>query len=158
MKANVIEDAKVLIPNKDHKNFTETEEVIEKGTVLEGKETFINGLRRGQPFTYKLFVTKNGKFIYLNKVECMKNTVEVLMNADGKQEVKINTESPKSDDKKTLYMVVGATMGAAVGLGIIAISKRKYSNYQKAAIIGAGIITGACSQAVMYKLCIKNKK
>jgi hypothetical protein len=78
MKATVNKDSKCLIANSDHKNFTETNEVIEEGSILNGDIKNVEGLRRGEPFTYRLFITKEGKILYLNNVTPMK-TVEVTM-------------------------------------------------------------------------------
>ena len=47
-KVTVLSDCKVLVPNKEHKNFTETKEVIKKGKVLNGRFVNIDGKRRGQ--------------------------------------------------------------------------------------------------------------
>ena len=69
MKATVNKDSKCLIANSDHKNFTETNEVIEEGSVLNGDIKNVEGLRRGEPFTYRLFITKEGKILYGNIFE-----------------------------------------------------------------------------------------
>ena len=57
IKAQVIEDAKILIPNTEHKNFTDSGEIIEEGTFVSGQVKNIEGLRRGKPFIYRLFLT-----------------------------------------------------------------------------------------------------
>ena len=64
-----IEDAPILIPNKEHSNFTQSNAVIDKGTLIEGNELFINGKRRGEDFTYKLFRTKDNNLIHLKKIQ-----------------------------------------------------------------------------------------
>lgn len=84
MKALVKEDAKVLVPNKEHKNFTETNEEIPKGEIIYGEFKSITGMRRGKPFPYRVFITENGQIIYSNKVEEMKAT-EVTLGADASQ-------------------------------------------------------------------------
>jgi hypothetical protein len=84
MQVSTIADANILKPNRDHKNFVETGEVIPSGTLLEGNEKYISGLRRGEAFTYKLFITNDKKIIYLNKVKPMAN-IEVSLGADGQQ-------------------------------------------------------------------------
>jgi len=53
-KVRVLDSCKVLIPNEEHKNFTESTEQIEKDELLTGKYVNIEGLRRGKPFTYRL--------------------------------------------------------------------------------------------------------
>ena len=67
MTAEVIEDAPVLVPNKEHANFTRTEIVIPAGTKIEGEVKIIKGKRRGEPFTYRLFCTNDNQYIYLKK-------------------------------------------------------------------------------------------
>jgi hypothetical protein len=84
MKALVIADAKVLVPNKEHKNFTETNEEISKGEIIFGEFKNIEGLRRGKPFNYRVFITDNGNIVYSNKVKEMKAT-EVTLGADASQ-------------------------------------------------------------------------
>ena len=56
-----IEDAPVLIPNEDHQNFTQGKDVIKKNTQVSGDVQIVSGLRRGEPFTYRLFLTSNNK-------------------------------------------------------------------------------------------------
>lgn len=82
MQVRTIADAPILKPNRDHKNFVETGETIPNGTLLEGNERYISGLRRGESFVYKVFITKDNQIIYLNKIQPMAN-VEVLLGADG---------------------------------------------------------------------------
>jgi hypothetical protein len=82
MEAVVKENAKVLVPNKEHKNFTETNEELTKGTIVKGEFKSIKGLRRGEPFSYRVFITDNGEIIYSNKAKEMKAT-EVTLGADG---------------------------------------------------------------------------
>jgi hypothetical protein len=70
-KVVVIEDAKILIPNKDHFNFTESSRVIKANTILQGDAKYIRGKRRGEDFLYRLFATSDNKIIYLNKVSLL---------------------------------------------------------------------------------------
>jgi hypothetical protein len=51
MRATVIENAAILIPNTDHKNFTDSGTIIEQGTVIDGQPKLIQGLRKGKAFT-----------------------------------------------------------------------------------------------------------
>ena len=46
MKVEIIEDANVLIPNKEHENFTEGKEVLKRGTIINGEAKLIKGKRR----------------------------------------------------------------------------------------------------------------
>jgi len=77
MRATIIEDATTLIPNKDHRNFTETGVLIPKGTEVEGEIKNISGLRRGKPFVYRLFLTNKKQFIFLNKIKPNMEATEV---------------------------------------------------------------------------------
>ena len=56
MEVTVIRDSKYLIPNAQHQNFTESNDVVGEGVLLKGNFANIEGLRRGEPFTYKLFI------------------------------------------------------------------------------------------------------
>jgi len=110
MLAFVKEDTPVLIPNNDHKNFTETDLIIPSGTEVEGDYKNVNGLRRGQPFTYKLFVTKENHILYKNKIEPM--ATQVYLGADAQV-----TPTVVKVEKKliTTSTVVGALIGGMVG-------------------------------------------
>ena len=86
MKVVLIEDAPVLIPNPKHQNFTETSEVLSKGTELNGEIKKIVGSRKGEPFTYRLFRTTDDKLIFLNKTKPIKmEKTEVTLGADAAQ-------------------------------------------------------------------------
>lgn len=114
MEVKTIKDCKVLRPNKKHQNFTETEEIIEQGTYLTGKLIEVNGLRRGEPFKYRLFLTQNKKFIYLNCIEPMKAT-EIQLGADSAQTptmVNLKNNEMFSQDK-----VIGLVAGGLLGFG-----------------------------------------
>ena len=63
----LVNDAPVLIPNKAHSNFTKSDEILKKGSIVKGDEIFINGKRRGEDFTYRLFRTTDGKLIYTKR-------------------------------------------------------------------------------------------
>lgn len=82
MKATVIEDAIVLTPHKEHKNFVHSNSIIPKGTVVEGEVKQIKGKRRGKIFDFLLFKTHDNKFIYLNNTD-MRNRVVKLSPFDG---------------------------------------------------------------------------
>lgn len=111
MKVILIDDAPVLIPNPRHKNFTATNEIIEKGTELDGDIKKIEGERKGERFVYRLFRTKDGKLIFLNKTKPknMEKT-EVTLGADAAQSpTKIKLPSTSNIGARPL-------IGAAVGL------------------------------------------
>ena len=130
MVATLSTDAKVLVPNKEHKNFTETNEIIPKGTEITGDYKSIKGLRRGKPFSFRVFITQNGQIIYSNNIENMKST-EVLLGADS---------SVTETNIKLSPSIKRATMGAFVGLagGYIYANKKglKGKSLYKYALIG----------------------
>ena len=105
-------DAEVLIPNSDHKNFTFGGKIIPDGTKIEGKEEYIAGLRRGQPFIYRLFKTNEGQYISLNQIKPMQTT-EVKLGADAAQsKTVINMKPAETYSKlKTTAVIVGASAG-----------------------------------------------
>lgn len=82
MEVKTITDADILVPNKEHKNFTNSGKKIPKETTLTGNPIVINGLRRGQPFSYKLFVTDKQEYIYLKNIKNM-DTTNVYLGADA---------------------------------------------------------------------------
>ena len=133
----VIKDCKILKPNKDHKNFTETIEGFKTGEILTGRFVDIDGKRRGKPFKYRLFITKDKKIIYQNNVESMKTT-EVMLGADSAQTpTVINlTKSETFSKNKTRGLLIG-------GAAAFAFSKYyKKHNWKKVAmftVLGAGI-------------------
>jgi hypothetical protein len=82
MEVKTITDADILVPNKEHKNFTNSGKKIPKETTLTGNPIVINGLRRGEPFSYKLFVTDKQEYIYLKNIKNM-DTTNVYLGADS---------------------------------------------------------------------------
>lgn len=140
MKAIVIEDAKVLIPNKEHKNFTETDRVISQGVEIEGEQKLIEGLRRGEPFTYRLFVTNDNKIVYLNKVQPM-NATEVMLGADDSRTPTTVNLLPAETFSKV--KMIGILAGGVVGY---AYAKNKKMDNRKAIYTSAiGAIVGYAS-------------
>lgn len=122
-EVKVIANANVLKANKEHKNFTETKEVIPMGTTLYGKTIMVDGLRRGQPFKYRLFSTNNKKIIHLNKIEPMK-VVEVTLGADQSQTpTLVDMARPKLN--LTKWTIGGALAGAGAGYYYSAKMKNK---------------------------------
>lgn len=112
-EVNVISDCKILKPNKEHKNFTETKEGFKTGDVLNGRFVTIEGKRRGEPFTYRLFITKEGEeIIYQNNVKPM-GTTEVMLGADSAQTpTVINlTGAERFSKTKTRGLLIGAAAG-----------------------------------------------
>ena len=140
MDVRVVKDTKYLIANQDHKNFTESAEVIEQGSILTGEPKAIQGLRRGEPFTYRLFITNKGKILYLNNVEPMK-TVEVTLGADSQRSA--TTVNLVPAETFTKMKIAGLIVG---GLAGFAYSKYKKHDIKKVAMfiaVGAAVGYGA---------------
>jgi len=121
MEVEVIEDAQILIPNKEHQNFTASSNVIKKGTILLGNEALIKGKRRGEAFTYKLFKTKNNQLIYLKKIKPMEVT-EVTLGASGTSATSSVTTPtvisvPSGKKLLTNNVIIGTVIGVGVGYG-----------------------------------------
>lgn len=138
MKVEVIENTNVLIPNSEHKNFTETNEIISKGIILEGDSKLVKGKRRGEDFNYKLFVTNDNRIIYLNKIKPMQTT-EVTLGADSKQSATV-ISIPDSKKLLTTNIVVATLLGT--GLGYYLAKKKKAEGNSKYLYIGAGALIG----------------
>lgn len=134
MQVVTIQNAKILKPNKDHKNFVETGEIIPVDTVLEGNERYISGLRRGEAFTYKLFITKDNQIIYLNNIKPMSN-VEVSLGADG-----VSSNKPELKSLKLTNMnLVGIAIGGLSGYMYSKSKKCTTTNIIIYSVVGAGI-------------------
>ena len=82
VKVLVINEAQLLEPNLTHKNFTHTDDYLEKGTILEGQKKLVMGERRGKPFCFRIFITKDEEIIFNKNVKPMQTT-EVKLGADG---------------------------------------------------------------------------
>lgn len=113
MQVLTTEDAKVLVPNKEHQNFTATDLVIPSGTTLKGEVKYVDGMRRGEPFKYKLFKTENSQFIYLNKTQPVMANTQVYLGADAQQTPTI-VDVPQAKLLSTTN-IVGAIAGYLVG-------------------------------------------
>lgn len=115
IKTTTIEDAVVLIPNKEHQNFTSTNEIIPKGSEIEGNAQIVKGLRRGEPQDYRLFVTNDNKIIFLNKTKIKTNMEnrEVTLGVGGEKSIVVNDSMPKLGRP----VVLGAIGGALAGYG-----------------------------------------
>jgi hypothetical protein len=130
MEAVVLENAKVLVPNKEHKNFTETNEIVPQGTTVKGEFKSIGGLRRGQPFSFRVFITDNGQIIYSNKIKQMKAT-EVTLGADSSQSATVVNMLPAETFKTS--RIVFALAGA---IGGVYYARKKGGNTLKFGLIG----------------------
>lgn len=111
-KAEIIKDAAILIPNPEHKNFTDSGRFIEKGSFVYGNPKTIKGKRKGEPFDYKVFVTDKEEIIYINNIKPMRNT-QVLLGADASQSPTV-VKTPSESNFGT-RPVLGTIIGAVVG-------------------------------------------
>lgn len=125
MIVDTIAPAPILLFNKEHRNFTESDTYIDANTPIEGEPKLIEGKRKGQPFTYRLFITNDKQIIFLNKTNYKDmNTTEVQLGADAskstpstapspiKQETTINLPNNKVVGIKTItWGLVGAGAG-----------------------------------------------
>ena len=143
----VISDCKILKPNKEHRNFTETKEEFKTGDELTGRFADIDGKRRGEPFKYRLFITKDKKIIYQNNVEPMKTT-EVMLGADSAQTpTVINLTKAEAFSKhKTSGLLIGAAAGFAFSKYY---KKHAWKKVAMWTVIGAGL--GYASAFYMQK-------
>lgn len=144
MKVVTTKDAAILIPNQDHKNFTMNGVVIPKGVELEGEKKQVAGLRRGKPFTYRLFVTNNKQIIYSNNIKPMEMT-EVTLGADSAQTpTTINFLPAESFNRlRTGGLVVGAIAGFAWA------KYKKHDTTKLLISIAAGAVIGYASAYVI---------
>jgi|688.fasta_scaffold55797_11 hypothetical protein len=137
MDAITIQDSKILIPNTEHKNFVETNSIIPKGTEISGDVKVIDGLRRGAPFTYRLFETNNKELLFLKNIEPM-NTREITLGADGQTTPTVVDLLPAESFNRTKKM--GLVIGAIAGFGY---AKYKKHDMKKVAMyIGVGAVAG----------------
>jgi hypothetical protein len=156
MQVEVSEDAKVYTLNEEHKNFTETGEIIKKDTILDGMAKAVKGKRRGQDFVYRVFVTDDNKFIHLNKVQPMKN-VEVSIGADQGESKKMVDISPIIEENKG-NAVRNALIGAVAGFLVAKYIMKK----PPLMFVGIGIVGGVAIDMMSAKrkagVVVKYKK
>lgn len=132
----ILQDAPILKPNVEHKNFTETSEIFEKGSKVKGDWKEINGLRRGKPFTYKVFITDENEIIYSKFVEPM---TEVTLGADS-QVSATKVEMIPAERKTTTIRVVSSVAGALVGYTFG--RKKNYDRNKSLMLAGVGALAG----------------
>ncbi len=139
MKVTVIEDAKVLIPNQEHKNFTDSTEVVKAGTILDGNESLIQGKRRGEDFVYKLFSFKDSdnkyKLIYIKKTKPMETT-EVTLGADAAVSDTV-VSIPGVKALLTKNVIIGTLLGAGAGFGFAKYRKEEKTKMILFTVVGA---------------------
>ena len=144
IQVKVIKDASILVPNVEHKNFTDTGKVIPSQTIVSGSPKIVKGLRRGEPFDYKLFVTENGEIIYLKNIENIPMT-EVYLGADAEQSATVVTTPNESN--LGMRPVLGAFVGAMAGYFY---AKKNNKNVTTFALVGgvAGFAVGKYLQGL----------
>lgn len=133
-----LSDAPILIPNHSHHNFTQTDEFIPMGKEIEGRKMIVNGKRRGEPFTYRMFQIDKEKFIYLNKVkENNMEATEIKLGVSGEQTQGTVVTLPSKLNNTTLITM------AALGLGAVYYSNKKGYDFKKKVIIaGLAVVAG----------------
>lgn len=133
-----IETAPILIPNLEHKNFTESRLEIPKGVKLLGEFKVINGLRRGKPFDYRVFVTKENEIIYTKNIQKMENT-EITLGADAQTQA-TKVDIVPAENSRTIKNVIGGATGGILGYAIA--KKQGYNSTKTLICAGVGAIAG----------------
>lgn len=153
MEVTVIEPALVLIPNKEHQNFTATRDIIPVGTKLRGESQTIKGLRRGQEQVYRVFKIENtNQYIYINKIKpkTMSQTVDVMLGAD--KSVSPTVVNVPANKRANQIQAVGSVIGAIAGFTIA--KKRNVTGNQKWIYVGVGALAGY----LVAKMVVKHKE
>jgi hypothetical protein len=149
----LLENAKGLIPNKEHKNFTETRTIYPQGSTIDGEMVEVKGLRKGEPFTYKLFKINNiNQYLYSKQVKPITNmeNTEVRLGADA--QVTPTKVAVPTNEKNTMPLVIGAVIGTGAGFA--------YAKYKK--IEGntryVYMAVGALAGFFVTRMVLKNRK
>ena len=146
MKAITIKTAEILVPNTDHKNFTASGDIIDKGTRLTGELKYVEGERRGEPFLYRLFVTKKGKLIYQNNIKPLEMETEILLGANAlKAETPLTKEIILPNNAKFANAhIIGAVIGTIAGFAYAKKTKKTGKKLYAFAVVGAlaGYVAG----------------
>lgn len=166
MKATLIKDANVLVPNKGGKNFCHKRQAgqpltIPKDTEVEGNIRIISGLRASKPFDYKIFqvtaisgkALEHPQFIYLNNIKPMQAT-DVQLGADSSRSATI--VNLPSNSMLGFKPVAGLLVGGAAGFYY---AKKKNKHKATYTIIGCvgGYLLGKWWQSAS-KATIKASK
>lgn len=156
MQVELIEDAPVLIPNKEHKNFTHSNTILAKGTTLDGNKIEVKGKRKGEDFTYRLFATDNKQLIYLNKTKPTMKATEVTLGADGATPTVVTM--PKAGELFTTHTVIGMLIGA--GAAYMYAKKSKSDKTKTMLYVGGGAVAGFFAGRFIErkKILVKNSK
>jgi hypothetical protein len=133
-----IDTAPILMPNSEHKNFTESRFEIPKGTEIKGEYKIINGLRRGKPFDYRVFITDKEQIIYSKYVKPMATT-EVTLGADAQVQA-TKVEMIPAERTATIKNVIGGATGGIIGYAIA--KKQGVSNTKTIIYASIGALAG----------------
>jgi hypothetical protein len=142
----VIRSNALLIPNKNHKNFTRSRETLQKDTIVKGFLIDINGERRGKPFVYKLLRLIEPKYkrqyIFAKAVQLnspiisqptAQPTVEKTVSADGNSTF---IKMTQNETNISIKNIIGATTGGVIGY---ALAKKQNKTSFKSIIIYTSI-------------------
>ncbi len=157
MKAVLTEDAHILIPNPTHKNFTRTNEILPKGNVVTGEIKIVQGLKKGEPFNYRLFYTDKNKIIYVKNIKPMETT-EVKLGADSTKQPagdKITFPSTSNFGKRP---IIGVLLGAGLGYGAAKYVFKKEGKTKIWFALGGAVIGFIVGKYAQSKAPIKIKK
>ena len=158
IKVTTNANAPLLIPNPDHRNFTEAghrnftnkSKFLPKGTDCVGEFISVEGLRKGVPFKWNLFKTNKNQFIFQKLVTPMEAT-EIKLGADAQvTPTKVDVPSNEKADRSPL---VGALVGAGLGL---AFAKYKKVEGAKKTVIYMAV--GTIAGYVVGKMIANKKK
>lgn len=145
----VTENAKILIPNKEHKNFTESKTIIPMGSTINGELVEVKGMRKGEPFIYKLFKIKDlNSYLYQNQIKpnTMEKT-EVTLGADA--QVTPTKVSVPSNKDSNMAQVIGAVLGTGAGFAFA--KYRKVEGNAKYVYMGIGALAGFFVARMVFK-------
>lgn len=149
IQAIISKDTNYLIPNKEHKNFTDSNEQVNEGSEVFGDFKIVSGLRKGKPFEYRLFFTKNGKILYANCVRAENVPSQIISNAD-------NLAAPTKIDLKPSESINYTPYIIAYAGGLLG-----YLYGQKQKATGANLLkftaVGAVGAYGIYRLVNSNK-
>ena len=141
----VTENTKTLIPNAEHKNFVESNEVVPAGEQVEGIIQMIEGKRRGERFVYRVFVTKEGKILHETKIKNIMPKTEVMLGAD--QSTTPTTVNLKPAEYFSKVKITGVLVGGIAGF---AYAKYKKHDLRKSAMfIAIGAVAGYVASYVV---------
>jgi hypothetical protein len=144
MKYEIIEDAPILIPNKEHRNFTHSKDVFPKGAIIDGEMILIKGLRKGVEFQYRILRTNEGQLIYINKTKPMEN-VEVTLSANGGA-----TVLKMPNETNMTIIIASATAVGALG-GFMFARKKKYETKKQILAVAIGGVLGYIAGRIIEK-------